>query len=174
LIRKAVVDSQLDIARAIIDLRGQRVLLDADLAALFGVATGALVQAVKRNAARFPDDFMFQLTAPEWLILRSQFVISKGGRGGRRYAPYAFTEQGVAMLSSVLASERAIAVNIQIMRTFVRMREMLFSTRELAGRLNQLEARIAKKLTRHDEAIATILSAIRQRERCDRSAGPVI
>ncbi len=153
----------MDIAGAITVLRSQRVLLDADLATLYGVETGALVQAVKRNATRFPEDFMFQLTAVEWIALRSQSVILKNGRGHhRKYLPYAFTEQGVAMLSSVLRSERAIAVNIQIMRAFVRMREMLFSNRELARRLNQLETRIGKKLTRHDEAIAAILSAIRQ------------
>ena len=98
-------------------------LLDADLAALYGVETRVLVQAVKRNLGRFPDDFMFQLDADEREALRSQSVISNtSGRGGRRYAPYAFTEQGVAMLSSVLNSPRAIAVNIEIMRAFVRLR----------------------------------------------------
>lgn len=153
----------MDIARAIRVLRTQRVLLDSDLAALYGVEIGALVQAVKRNVTRFPEDFMFQLTTIEWAALRSQSVILNVGRGHhRKYAPYAFTEQGVAMLSSVLRSERAITVNIQIMRAFVCMREMLCSNRELARRLNQLEARMAKKLNRHDEAIAAILSAIRQ------------
>jgi len=105
---------------------------------------------------------MLQLNAAEWSALRSQIVISKTRRGGRRYAPYAFTEQGVAMLSSVLGSERAIAVNIEIMRAFVRMRQMLASNQELAKRLDQLEARIEKKLAAHDEAIAAILSAIRE------------
>jgi hypothetical protein len=151
-----------DITRSILVLRGQRVLLDAELAALYGVETRALIQAVQRNRARFPADFMFQLNAAEWLALRSQFVISKTGRGGRRYPPYAFTEQGVAMLSSVLGSERAIAVNIEIMRAFVRMRELLSSTKELARRFAQLEARIDKKLAEHDEAITAILSAIRE------------
>jgi hypothetical protein len=94
------------------------VLLDEDLAKLYGVVTGALIQAVKRNIGRFPADFMFQLTTAEWTALKSQTVISKPGRGGRRFAPYAFTEQGVAMLSSVLGSERAIVVNIEIMRAF--------------------------------------------------------
>jgi hypothetical protein len=107
----------------ILSLREQRVMLDADLAQLYGVETRALVQAVKRNLSRFPDDFMFQLTAEEWHALRSQTVISNvEGRGGRRTAPYAFIEQGVAMLSSVLGSQQAIAVNIEIMRTFVRVR----------------------------------------------------
>jgi hypothetical protein len=150
------------ITRAILVLRGHKVLLDEDLATLYGVETRALVQAVKRNQGRFPDDFMFQLTAPEWMPLRSQIVISKTRRGGRRYAPYAFTEQGVAMLSSVLSSERAIAVNIEIMRAFVQLRGLLASNKELARRFDQLEARLDKKLAAHDEAIAAILSAIRQ------------
>jgi hypothetical protein len=121
-----------------------------------------LVQAVKRNTERFPDDFMLQLTAEEWTDLRSQFVTSRSGYGGRRYSPYAFTEQGVAMLSSVLRSPRAIAVNIQIMRAFVQMRELLNSNKELARQFAQLEARLNKKLADHDQAIAAILSAIRQ------------
>ena len=150
------------IIRAILVLRGHRVLLDEMLAELYGVETKVLIQAVKRNRARFPPDFMFQLTASEWDGLRSQFVTSKPRRGGRRYSPYAFTEQGVAMLSSVLGSDRAIAVNIQIMRAFVRMRELLISNRELAEKLDQLEARLEKKLASHDEAIAAILSAIRE------------
>jgi ATP-dependent Clp protease ATP-binding subunit ClpA len=150
------------ISRSILVLRGQRVLLDAELADLYGVATKVLLQAVKRNSQRFPADFMMQLTAAEWAALRSQFVTSKTGRGGRRYPPYAFTEQGVAMLSSVLGSERAIAVNIEIMRAFVRMRELLSSNKELARRFAQLEARIDKKLAEHDEAITAILSAIRE------------
>jgi len=150
------------ITRTILVLRGHRVLLDEVLAELYGVETKVLIQAVKRNRARFPSDFMFQLTASEWAGLRSQTVTSKPRRGGRRYSPYAFTEQGVAMLSSVLGSDRAIAVNIQIMRAFVRMRELLISNRELAQKLDQLEARLERKLTSHDEAIAAILSAIRE------------
>jgi hypothetical protein len=147
------------IARAICVLRGQKVLLDADLAALYGVATKVLLQAVKRNRERFPEDFMIQLEPEEWDALRSQIVTLKGGRGQhRKYAPYAFTEQGVAMLSSVLRSDRAIAANIQIMRAFVRMREMFASNKQLAQKLNQLE----RKLQTHDEAITGILSAIRE------------
>ena len=118
-----------------------------------------LIQAVKRNRARFPQGFMFQLTAPEWGALRSQIVISKPGRGGGGYSPYAFTEQSVAVLSSVLGSKRAIAVNIQIMRAFVRLRDLLSSNREPALRFQQLEARSDNKLTKHDDAIAAILSA---------------
>ena len=139
-----------NISRAILVLRGHRVLLDQTLAELYGVETRVLVQAIKHNLARVPADFMFQLTAEE----------SRGQH--RKYLPYAFTEQGVAMLSSVLRSARAIAVNIQIMRAFDRMRELLISNRELAEKLDQLEARLEKKLASHDEAIAAILSAIRE------------
>ena len=146
------------IAHSILLLRGQKVLLDADLAELYGVETKVLVQAVKRNLERFPDDFMFQLDAEEFAALRSQSVTSNTGRGGRRYAPYAFTEQGVAMLSSVLSSPQAIAVNIEIMRAFVRLREMLAGNKELAAKLGELE----RKLKGHDQAIAGILDAIRQ------------
>jgi hypothetical protein len=119
------------IDRSILVIRGQNVLLDSDLAALYEVATGQLVRAVRRNADRFPPDFMFQLTAEEFAALRSHFGISKG-RGGRRYRPYAFTEQGVAMLSSVLNSPRAILVNIEIMRAFVRLRQLLATNADLA------------------------------------------
>jgi ORF6N domain len=150
------------ISQSILILRGQKVLLDTDLAYMYGVETGVLIQAVKRKIARFPQDFMFRLDDAEWTALRSQFVISNAGRGGRRYAPYAFTEQGVAILSSVLNSERAVLVNVEIMRTFVRMREMLASNKELAQQLNELEAKVTHKLTTHDQAIAGILKAIRE------------
>jgi hypothetical protein len=146
------------ITHSILLLRGQRVLLDTDLAKLYGAETRVLVQAVKRNLGRFPEDFMFQLDTEEVIALRSQSVISNAGRGGRRYAPYAFTEQGVAMLSSVLSSPQAISVNIEIMRAFVRLREMLASNKELAAKLTELE----RKLKTHDQAIAGIFDAIRQ------------
>jgi hypothetical protein len=123
----------------ILALREQRVMLDADLAQLYGVETRVLVQAVKRNLARFPEDFMFQLSADEFANLRSHSVTSSAGHGGRRTAPYAFTEQGVAMLSSVLGSPRAIAVNIEIMRTFVRVRALAATHGDLAKRLAELE-----------------------------------
>src|SRR5580698_1744145 len=151
-----------NITQSILLFRGHKVLLDEDLAALYGVQTGALVQAVKRNSGRFPTDFMFQLTAAEWTVLRSRIVIPTSSRGGRRFAPYVFTEQGVAMLSSVLGSERAIAINIEIMRAFVKLRELLVSNKELARRFAQLETRLDKKLTEHDRAIGAILSAIRE------------
>ncbi len=150
------------ITQSILVFRGHKVLLDEDLAALYGVQTGALVQAVKRNSGRFPADFMFQLTPAEWTVLRSRIVIPTSSRGGRRFAPYVFTEQGVAMLSSVLGSERAISINIEIMRAFVKLRELLVSNKELARRFAQLETRLYKKLTEHDQAIAAILSAIRE------------
>jgi hypothetical protein len=147
------------IERSILVLRGHKVLLDADLANLYDVETKVLLQAVRRNPDRFPNDFMFQLTDEEFRNLRSQFVTSSWG--GRRYAPYVFTEQGVAMLSSVLNGPRAIAVNIEIMRAFVRLRELIANNKELAKRLDELEARIDRKLSSHDQAIAGILDAIR-------------
>ena len=134
----------------IVTLREQRVMLDADLAQLYGVETRVLVQAVKRNLKRFPEDFMFQLTATEFAGLRSQSVISSVGHGGRRTAPYAFTEQGVAMLSSVLGSPRAIAVNIEIMRTFVRVRQLATTHGDLAKRLHELEEKTEALATQHD------------------------
>jgi DNA-binding PadR family transcriptional regulator len=151
------------ISQSIVLLRGQKVLLDSDLATLYGVETRVLVQSVKRNLERFPDDFMFQLTDQEFNNLISQSVMSSWG--GRRKRPYAFTEQGVAMLSGVLHSPRAIAVNIEIMRAFVRLRAVLNANKELARKLEQLERKMEladHKLTTHDEAIAAVLSAIRE------------
>jgi ORF6N domain len=144
------------IPRAILVIRGEKMILDSDLAALYGVSTGNLNKAVKRNAERFPADFMFQLDAEEVANLKFQFGIS--GWGGQRRLPYAFTEQGVAMLSSVLNSERAVKVNITIMRAFVKLREALDTNRELARKFAELERRVGK----HDEQIAAILEAIRQ------------
>jgi hypothetical protein len=166
------------IARSIYLLRGQKVMLDFDLATLYGVAAKVLNQAVKRNRERFPDDFMFQLTGEDIASLRSQsvtsnrqtienkeiasnwsqFVTGSYTRGGARYRPYAFTEQGVAMLSSVLHSARAVRVNIAIMRAFVNLRETLETNRELARKFAELEKRVGK----HDVKIDAILEAIRQ------------
>jgi len=128
------------IERRIYLIRGQKVMLDADLAELYRVATKVLNQAIKRNQARFPDDFLFQLTQEEAESLRSQFVTSNPGRGGRRYQPYAFTEHGVAMLSAVLNSPRAAQMSILIVRAFVKMRELLASHKDLSVRLEKLEA----------------------------------
>ena len=163
--RAAAIPTAERIAHAIYILRGQKVILDADLALFYGVETKRLNEQVRRNPSRFPEDFVFQLTSQEAEYLRSQKATSNmnaTGRGGRRYLPYAFTELGVAMLSSVLNSERAIAVNIGIMRAFVRLRELLSSNKELARRFAQLEARLDKKLAAHDEAITAILSAIHE------------
>jgi len=143
------------IERSIFLIRGHKVLLDAHLASLYGVTTKRLNEQVRRNRARFPDDFMFQLTPGEVEALRSQTATSKGGRGGRRYAPYVFTEQGVAMLSTVLNSERAIHVNIEIMRAFVRLRQMLASNAQLARKLADLEKR-------YDTQFKVVFEAIRQ------------
>lgn len=141
------------VLRAIILVRGQKVILDRDLAELYGVLTKVLIQAVKRNVSRFPADFMFRLSGREFKSLRSQIVTSNA-RGGRRSAPYAFTEQGVAMLSSILRSRRAIAVNIQIMRAFVRLHGILAEHSELARRLGELEER-------YDEKFEVVFDAIR-------------
>ncbi|MCK4388755.1 MAG: ORF6N domain-containing protein [Desulfobacterales bacterium] len=145
------------IENIILFIRGQKVLLDKDLADLYGVETRSLVQAIKRNMERFPSDFMFQLTQDEFDSLRSQIVISKG-RGGRRYLPYAFTEQRVAMLSSTLRSKRAIQVNVAIMRAFVKLREVLSTHKKLEVKLSELE----RKIENHDESIQTIFEALRQ------------
>lgn len=155
------------IERKIYRTRGQKVMLDSDLAALYGVETKVLNQAVRRNSMRFPSDFMFQLTAEESEALRcqagilelhdylrSQIVTSKIGRGGRRYQPYVFTEHGIAMLSSVLNSDRAIEVNIQIMRAFVKLREMIASHQELTKRLDEME-------NKYDSQFKVVFDAIR-------------
>ena len=135
-------------------IRGHKVMLDSDLAALYGVATKVLVQADKRNVERFPQDFMFQLSREEFTILRSQSVTSSQW-GGRRYPPYAFTEQGVAMLSSVLRSKRAVLVNVEIMRTFVRLRRLMASHAELQRRLDELERK-------YDKQFKVVFDAIRE------------
>ena len=167
------------VARRILFFRGEKVLLDFDLAVLYGVGVTVLNQAVKRNRERFPDDFMFQLTDEETQLLRSQLlrlenrqVVENEGTGtnwsqivtssqkyrGTKYRPYAFTEEGVAMLSSVLKSKRAVKVNIAIMRAFVKLRQTLDANRQLAQKFSELEERVEK----HDDEIAAILEAIRQ------------
>ncbi len=144
------------IARSILLVRGEKVLLDRDLADLYQVETRVLIQSVKRNIRRFPADFMFQLSAKELERWRSQFVMSNpAAKMGLRRRPYAFTEQGVAMLSSVLHSERAVDVNIEIMRAFVRLRQMLASHEELARKLDALEKK-------YDAHFRVVFEAIRQ------------
>lgn len=136
-------------------IRGEKVMIDADLAELYGVEAKVLNQTVRRNHERFPDDFMFQLTVEEFASLRSQIVTSSSVHGGRRYAPLVFTEQGVAMLSGLLNSERAIAVNIAIMRTFVRLRQLIASHADLARKLATLESK-------YDEQFRAVFDAIRE------------
>jgi phage regulator Rha-like protein len=142
------------IERCILLIRGHKVILDAELASLYGVETKQLIRAVKRNLLRFPDDFMFQLNEKESENLRFHFGTSSQW-GGRRYSPYAFTEQGVAMLSSVLRSNRAIKVNIEIMRAFVRLRQILASNKELVKRLDELEKK-------YDAQFRVVFEAIRE------------
>ena len=153
------------ISRSILVLRGHRVLLDAELATLYGVTTKRFNEQVRRNRERFPADFMFQLSAPEAEALRSQIATSNApprGRGGRRYLPYAFTEHGAIMAAMILSSPHAVEMSVYVVRAFVQLRELLASNKELARRFAQLETRLDKKLFAHDEAIAAILSAIRQ------------
>ena len=143
------------VERRIFLVRGQKVMLDTDLAELYRVPTKSMNLAVKRNADRFPEDFTFQLTDDEAAGLRFHFETSKRGRGGRRYLPYAFTEQGVAMLSSVLRSARAVEVNIAIMRTFVQLRRLMDTNRDLARKIEALEKK-------YDEKFAVVFEAIKQ------------
>ena len=139
-------------------LRHQRVILDTDIADLYGVPVKVLNQQVKRNRERFPADFVFRLTAKEDAVLRSQFVTSKRGRGGRRYAPYAFTEHGAIMAATVLNSERAVQMSVFVVRAFVRLREMLATNRKLAGKIDELENR----LDTHDSTIQDLIEAIKE------------
>ena len=154
--KQSLVPEQIE--RVIYVVRGQRVMLDSDLAALYGVLTKRINEQVQRNRERFPDDFAFQLTEQEVAILRSQIATSKVGRGGRRYRPWVFTEHGVAMLSSVLNSEMAIAVNIQIIRAFNRLRRLLATPGELIAQLNQL----AQTVQLHDEQIQAITDVLQK------------
>jgi hypothetical protein len=155
------------IERRVLRLRGQNVMLDENLASLYGVSVKALNQAVKRNRDRFPSDFMFRLTPQETRSLRSQIVTSKIARGGRRYTPYAFTEQGVAMLSSVLHSPLAIRVNIEIMRAFVALRRVLESHRDFTDKLDELQEK-------YDEQFTVVFQAIRKLMTPPRSNRPRI
>ena len=152
--RKSSIASAKRIEQSILLIRGEKVILDADIAALYGVETRVLVQAVNRNKARFPSDFMFQLGKKEFDALKSQSETSSSW-GGRRTRPYAFTEQGVAMLSGVLRSKRAIQVNIEIMRAFVRLRRLLSTHKELAQKLIELERR-------YDAQFKVVFEALRE------------
>jgi hypothetical protein len=146
------------IQQRILLIRGQKVILDVDLAGLYGTQTKRLNERVKRNAERFPPDFMFQLTDEEITILRSQFATSKPGRGGRRYNPFAFTEHGAIMAASVLNTPRAIEMSIFVVRAFVKLRSLLATHKELAAKVAELE----RKLVTHDEQIVALIEAIKQ------------
>ena len=153
------VSSAPPIERRILLLRGQKVMLDKDLAELYAVETKRLNEQVRRNAERFPEDFMFQLTAEESEALRSQIATLKPGRGQhRKYLPYVFTEHGALMAANVLNSPRAVEASVYVVRAFVRLREVLASNAELAKKLDALE----KKLSTHDQAITGLINAIRQ------------
>ncbi len=158
---KSAISAAQSIERHIHNIRGQRVMIDKDLAKLYGVTTGALNRQVKRNAERFPKDFMFQLTVAEtaeWGVAAS----AKGRGGRRRSRPYAFTEHGVVMLSSVLTSSRAVAVNIQVVRVFVRLRHLAGATVELAKRLDQLEENVTGHQVANTKHFKMVFDAIRQ------------
>ena len=160
-VRKPLI-SAAQISGEILILRGRRVIPDRALARIYGVEVRTLNQAVKRNAERFPEDFRFQLIAAEAAALRSQTVILESGRGRYpKFLPYVFTEHGAIMAATVLNSPCAVGMSIYVVRAFVQLREVLASNKELARRLDLLEARIGKKLSTHDEAIAAMLSAIR-------------
>jgi len=146
------------VEKAIHLVRGQRVMLDSDLAKIYGVSTMRLNEQLRRNLKRFPSDFAFQLTREEFKALISQFAISKKGRGGRRTLPWVFTEHGAIMLASVLNSEVAIDASVRVVRAFVRLREIISANAELAAKFAQLE----RRLESHDEAIAQLFAAIRQ------------
>lgn len=150
------------IEKRIFVVRERQVMLDEDLADLYGVETKRLIEQVKRNADRFPADFMFRLTKEEVAALRSQNATSNAGHGGRRYAPYVFTEQGVAMLSGVLRSKRAAAVNVEIMRTFVELRRAASSYSAIEKRLGELERETGARLGQHDSQLQEIFEALRQ------------
>lgn len=145
------------VSQRIVRIRGHAVILDSDLAGLYGVTTKALLQAIRRNPRRFPDDFVIQINDMEWQDLRSQFVTSKG-RGGRRHLPWAFTEHGALQVANVLKSERAIAVSLLVIRAFVRLRQLAEGNRALSDRLAELE----QKYSDHDVAIRNILASLRQ------------
>jgi hypothetical protein len=151
------------ITHSILIVRGQRVLLDSELASLYGVTTKALNQAVKRNAERFPEDFMFRLSLNETEALnRSQSVTGSQKHRDPRFPPFAFTEHGAIMAATILNSHRAVQMSLYVVRAFVKLRELLVSNQELARRLDELEARIARQFETHDQAITGILKTIRE------------
>jgi len=151
-----------DITTLIVTVRGKRVILDRDLATLYGVPTFRFNEAVKRNRNRFPEDFMFQLTRDEVSRLTSQFAMSKSGRGGRRTLPYAFTEHGTVMAANILRSPEAIQMSMFVVRAFIRMRQMLIEQRDLARKLAELEKELTSRLDIHETAINEMFTQIRR------------
>ena len=150
------------VERAIIVLRGRRVILDSELAALYGVTVSVFNQAVKRNMERFPADFAFQLTREEYESLRSQIVILKAGRGAhRKYLPYVFTEHGAVMAASVLNSPKAVEMSVEVVRAFVRLRQILAANRQLAARVDDLERKMNQSNAAHSKNIGTLFDAVR-------------
>jgi hypothetical protein len=160
--REMVDYTTVDIMTLIMTVRGKRVILDRDLAALYGVPTFRFNEAVKRNRNRFPEDFMFQLTRDEAASLTSQFAMSKSGRGGRRTLPYAFTEHGTVMAANILRSPKAIQMSVFVVRAFIRMRQMLVGQRGLARKLAELEEELTARLDIHETAINEILGQIKR------------
>ena len=160
--REMVAYTTVDITTLIVTVRGKRVILDRDLAALYGVPTFRFNEAVKRNRNRFPEDFMFQLTRDEVASLTSQFAMSKFGRGGRRTLPYAFTEHGTVMAANILRSPNAIQMSVFVVRAFIRMRQMLIEQRGLARKLAELEEELTARLDVHETAINEILGQIKR------------
>ena len=150
------------VERAIIVLRGRRVILDSELAALYGVTVSVFNQAVKRNMERFPADFAFQLTREEYESLRSQIVILKAGRGAhRKYLPYVFTEHGAVMAASVLNSPKAVEMSVEVVRAFVRLRQILAANRQLSARVDDLERKMNQSNAAHSKNIGTLFDAVR-------------
>ena len=149
--------SILDVSVLIHTIRGERIILDADLARLYGVTTRELNQSIARNAERFPPDFRFQLTSPEWANLKSQIVTSKSGAGGKQKLPWAFTEHGAIMAANLLRSERAIQMSVFVVRAFIRMRNLLTDTGALAAKLDKLEREVTSRLDSHEKAIVELM-----------------
>jgi phage regulator Rha-like protein len=150
------------IESVIFTVRGERVILDTDLAAIYGIPTFRLNEAVKRNRERFPDDFLFRLTAEEYQVLTSQIAMSKSRRGGRRTLPLAFTEHGAIMVANMLKSHRAIQMSIFVVRAFVKMRQTMTANKALFEKLEELEKKLTKRLDAHEQAIVYVLSELRK------------
>jgi len=162
-VKREIVDYTMDdITTLIVTVRGKRVILDRDLATLYGVPTFRFNEAVKRNRNRFPEDFMYQLTGDEAACLTSQIAMSKSRRGGRRTLPYAFTEHGTVMAANILRSPKAIQMSVFVVRAFIRMRQMLIEQRGLARKLAELEKELTARLDLHESAITEMMRQIRQ------------